>query len=339
MSVYKIAGELIIGSRLKRLSERFLSDVSKVYKSFDIPFETSYFPVFYLLDIYGTIKISDVAHELEITRSGASQMVNALEKKGLIRYDTDKEDKRVRTISFTPCGTALLKEIKMVWTSIQNSYRTILEEGDNSRYFFQALEEIEENISRKTLFERVSQDLMRRRLLTDIRFFPYDMGLEAAYRELALSWLLDNDFFHSKDTDFINRVAQTVESGQAVVEVAAAQDRVSGAYYAALDGKAAEIKVFAVHGGSLDLDLQKALLKRLCDTLEKKGVRSASIRINRRQAPLIKLFRSAGFAFMGLEPNRNKETGVVLTRCLPQGSKKEEPAKPVERSPKNLYNC
>lgn len=101
MSVYKIAGELIVGSRLKRLSERFLSDVSKVYKSEQIPFETSYFPVFYLLDLYGTLKISDVARELEITRSGASQMVNALEKKGLVRYDADKEDKRVRTVSFT----------------------------------------------------------------------------------------------------------------------------------------------------------------------------------------------------------------------------------------------
>lgn len=216
MSVYKVAGELIVGSRLKRLSERFLSDVSKVYKSECIPFETSYFPVFYLLDLYGTLKISDVAQELEITRSGASQMVNALEKKGLVRYDTDTEDKRVRTVSFTPSGTALLKEIKPVWTSIKNSYREILEEGDNSRYFFQALEEIEENITRKNLFSRVSRDLDAKRILKDIRFTPFAPGLEAAYKELSLSWLLENDFFQAGDTGFINRTAETVESGRAV---------------------------------------------------------------------------------------------------------------------------
>ncbi len=312
MSVYKIAGELIIGSRLKRLSERFLSDVSKVYKSEKIPFETSYFPVFYLLDLYGTLKISDVAQELEITRSGASQMVNALEKKGLIRYDTDKEDKRIRTVSFTPCGADLLEEIKPVWTSIKNSYRAILEVGDNSRYFFQALEEIEENITRENLFARVSQDLGKKRMLKDIRFVPYNKSLESEYKELALSWLLENDFLQTQDTDYINQVEKTVESGRGAVEIAQTKERVSGAYYAALKDDAAEIKIFAVHGGSCDL--QQALLKRLFATLEQKGIRSTTIRINKRLAPLIKLFRAAGFSFKRLEQNGCGETGVVLTR-------------------------
>jgi len=317
MSVYKIAGELIVGSRLKRLSERFLSDVSKVYKAEQIPFETSHFPVFYLLDLYGTLKISDIAHELEITQSGASQMVNALEKKGLVRYDTDEGDKRVRTVSFTAGGTALLEEIKPIWTSIKNSYRALLEEGDNSRYFFQALEEIEENITRKTLFARVAQDLGVRRMLKDIRFIPYDPKLAAAYKELALSWLLDNDFYNAGDTDFINRIENAIQAGQGVVELSKSEERVSGAYYASLNGDTAQIKIFAVHESSLYQDLEKAMLTRLLDTLEKEGVRSADIRINRRQAPLIKLFRSKGFAFSGLEQNHNKETGVVLTQSYP----------------------
>ena len=70
MNAYQKAVELIVGSRLKRLSDRYLSDVAKVYKAHHIPFETAYFPVFYLLSRYTRLKVSDVARELAITQSG-----------------------------------------------------------------------------------------------------------------------------------------------------------------------------------------------------------------------------------------------------------------------------
>lgn len=109
-----------------------------------------------------------------------------------------------------------------------------------------------------------------RRLLRDIRFIPYEPCLDKAYKELALSWILENDFFHAKDTDFINRVEETIRSGQGMVEMAKTEDRMTGAYYAALDGDTAQIKIFAVHGASLHQDLEKAMLTRLVDALEKK---------------------------------------------------------------------
>lgn len=318
MSVYKIAGELIVASRLKRLSEKFLSDVSKVYKSEELPFETSYFPVFYLLDLYGTLKISDVAQELEITQSGASQMVNALVKKGLIRYVKDKGDKRIRTISFTTFGAELLNEIKPIWKSIQNSYRALLEEGDNSRYFFQALEEIEDNSTRKNLFTRVSEELRIKRMLRDIRFIPFDDSLEAEYKDLSLSWLLDNNFSDNGETDYINQIGKMVKSGQGVVEMATAKEKVTGAYFASIADNAARIKIFAVSETCQHQDLEKALISRLIQTLKAKQIDSVSITINRRLAPLIKLFRSAGFSFVCLEQNRSGETGVVLTKTYEQ---------------------
>lgn len=136
MNAYKMAVELIVGSRLKRLSEKFLSDIAKVYKARNIPFETAYFPVFYLLSHHkGPIKVSDVARQLEITQSGASQMINSLVKKELVRYDRDQEDKRIRTLSFTPEGQALLAQVKPVWDAIRQSFRQVLDQGDNSRYF------------------------------------------------------------------------------------------------------------------------------------------------------------------------------------------------------------
>ena len=84
MAFYRNAGELIFGTRLKRISERFLMDVSKVYKHLDIPFETGWFPIFYLLRERENLSVTEIARELEVTHSAISQAVTVLEKKKLM---------------------------------------------------------------------------------------------------------------------------------------------------------------------------------------------------------------------------------------------------------------
>ncbi|MEJ2628142.1 MAG: helix-turn-helix domain-containing protein, partial [bacterium] len=73
---YRRVGELILGTRLKRISDKFLTDVSKIYKKLNIPFEVSWFPIFYLLNEKGKLSVTDLARELEITHSAVSQMIN-----------------------------------------------------------------------------------------------------------------------------------------------------------------------------------------------------------------------------------------------------------------------
>jgi len=46
MNIYADAGLLILGTRMKRISDRFLSEVSKIYKERKIGFEPVWFPVF-----------------------------------------------------------------------------------------------------------------------------------------------------------------------------------------------------------------------------------------------------------------------------------------------------
>ncbi|MCP4719654.1 MAG: MarR family transcriptional regulator [Desulfobacteraceae bacterium] len=314
MKVYEMAGELMIGSRLKRLSEKFLSDVSKVYKSQGIPFETAYFPVFYLLNLHGTLTVSHVARELEITQSGASQMINSLVKKGLVRYDKDKDDKRIRRASFTPRGILLLDQVEPVWESIGKCFRTILEQGDNSRYLFQALGEIEESIAKKNLFSRVSKDLEKKNLLKKVVFSLYDPSLEKEYKALALSWLVENSFAKTFDTDFINKTGRMVEKGLGIVRLAKIEKNVVGAFYLSkIGGDRSEILVFSVEDSRENPDLAQLLLSRLLETMKEEKITRVSIRLNRRLAPLIKLFRGAGFSLDCLEKHK-EETGFVLTK-------------------------
>ena len=161
MNFYREHSELIFGTRLKRLSERFLNDISKVYKSLGIPFEISWFPIFYLLDERERLSVTEIARELEITHSAVSQMLVTLEKKNLVQFHADKSDKRKRLITFTGEGKKLVGEVRPVWQHLRREMRNILNERKNSSYLLKALDELDESMNTKGLYQRIMDDIKK----------------------------------------------------------------------------------------------------------------------------------------------------------------------------------
>jgi len=49
MNLYQRLGFLVLGSRLRRISDSFLSEITRAYQNEGIEFDASWFPVFYLL--------------------------------------------------------------------------------------------------------------------------------------------------------------------------------------------------------------------------------------------------------------------------------------------------
>lgn len=159
MSIYRSTGTLMLGSRFKRLSERFLSEVTTIYKTLDIPFEPAWFPLFYLLDRQEQITISDVARELDITQSGASQLVSSLGKKGFVTCAKDPADRRIRMIRFTPQGAELQKRIAPVWKAISCNMQQILAQDEHSQQLLEALNGLEQAMSATSLADSVLAQL------------------------------------------------------------------------------------------------------------------------------------------------------------------------------------
>jgi DNA-binding MarR family transcriptional regulator len=159
MSFYKEAGELIFGTRLKRISDRFLFDVSQIYKKLGIPFEVSWFPLFYLLHHKNGLSVTEIARELQITHSAVSQLVTHLEKKKLIKFMDDKNDRRKRIIGFTEKGNSMMNELNPIWESMRKSMRSLLHKKENSACLLKALDEIEDTLEKESLCERVLKNI------------------------------------------------------------------------------------------------------------------------------------------------------------------------------------
>jgi DNA-binding MarR family transcriptional regulator len=159
LTFYQRHGEFIFGTRLRRISEKFLADVSKIYKTLDIPFETGWYPIFFLLNKRGRLSITEIAKDLEITHSAVSQMVGTLEINNLVCLLNDKNDKRRRLITFSEKGRKLMDTLTPIWKTIRREMEILMAERDNSAYLLVALDELEESFEKTSVYDRVMNAL------------------------------------------------------------------------------------------------------------------------------------------------------------------------------------
>ncbi len=153
MSVYQEAGLLILGTRLKRISDRFLNEISKIYVKQNIRFETAWFPVLFLLDRKGSMSLTEISNELEVSHSAISQMINQLQIKKVVEIQPDDSDARIKRILLTERGKKLLEQVHPVWQALNKNLHRILPQNIDQIDFLNVLSFIEQQLSNNSLSE------------------------------------------------------------------------------------------------------------------------------------------------------------------------------------------
>lgn len=157
MNFYESLGFLVLGSRLRRLSETFLSDVNEIYKAHKIKFDAAWFPVFYILSRQESVSIKDIADQLAVSHSSISQLVSALQGKGFVKTTADTADARRKVVSFTPKGKKLQKQIEPIWNALAKAMEDMTETGRHSKVLLKAITETEQQLAEQSLFNRVEK--------------------------------------------------------------------------------------------------------------------------------------------------------------------------------------
>jgi DNA-binding MarR family transcriptional regulator len=107
-----------MGSRLRRLSESFLSEINRAYQNEGIDFDASWFPVFYLLSKNDALSIKELSEQTEVSHPAASQLITNLKNKNLVTSATCADDGRRQLVTLTDKGRLLLQQIMPVWDAI-----------------------------------------------------------------------------------------------------------------------------------------------------------------------------------------------------------------------------
>lgn len=161
-SIYQDLGFLILGSRLRRMSEYFLSEVNKVYQDLGFPFEASWFPLFFILAREKEVSIRQVADELMTSHSAISQLVTKLKEKELITSFVSTEDRRFQLIGLSTKGEQLKNTLLPVWDSIAKSMEDMETTYPDVAHFLPAVARLEQHFDGQPLSGIIMQHFQQK---------------------------------------------------------------------------------------------------------------------------------------------------------------------------------
>jgi DNA-binding MarR family transcriptional regulator len=161
MNLYQRLGFLVLGSRLRRLSEAFLSEITRAYQNEGIDFEASWFPVFYLLSEHGELSIKELSEQIEVSHPAASQLVAGLKNKGLVTTKVSASDGRKQLVTLTTKGQALLEQVKPVWDAILISMDELVNSQKAGKQLLPAIAALETAFGAANLAQTIADKLAK----------------------------------------------------------------------------------------------------------------------------------------------------------------------------------
>jgi len=159
MNLYQSLGYLVMGSRLRRLSESFLSEINRAYQNEGIDFDASWFPVFYLLSKNDALSIKELSKQTEVSHPAASQLIANLKNKNLVTSATCTDDGRRQLVTLTDNGRALLSQILPVWDAIVAAMDELIANEPECSRLLPAIGAMEQLFKQNSLAEKIGSKL------------------------------------------------------------------------------------------------------------------------------------------------------------------------------------
>lgn len=141
-----------LAARLRRASAAIDADATRVYAALGVAFEQRWFGVLDALSQEETLTVNELAAFLGVSHAAVSQTRQSLEQGGLITSVSDPADARRRKLALSAEGRALVQRLRPVWTALAEVAEELDREADE---ITRRLDQLEEALSRQSLFERI----------------------------------------------------------------------------------------------------------------------------------------------------------------------------------------
>ncbi len=145
-------GEVALGSRLKRLSDRIMSEALNVYKHMGQDIQPKWFTLMSLLYEKKSVSIVEASDLLGLSQPCISQFSKELIKNNLVKASPDANDLRRKILSLTPKGRKKYKNMEPVRNAVKLAAISLCEEVEHD--FYQSIKQFEKALSKKTLYQR-----------------------------------------------------------------------------------------------------------------------------------------------------------------------------------------
>lgn len=286
---------MAIGSRLRMLTDRITADASRIYRLYGVDIKPKWFPVFFVLSDGGAKTITGIAREIGHTHPSVSNIVKEMAAKGLIREITDRSDRRRNVVVLSGRGKEMAGILSLQCADVATAIEDMSNAARND--LWGAVEEWEELLSEKSLFQRV-KEAKKEREGRDIRIIPYEPGHQPLFKSLNENWITTHWQLEPHDLEYLDFPQQNILDKGGYVFVATYKDEPVGVCALCkmddpeFDYELAKLAVDPCVRG-------KGIGVRLCEAAVNKarelGARKIFLESNTLLKPAVHIYKKMGF--------------------------------------------
>jgi DNA-binding MarR family transcriptional regulator/GNAT superfamily N-acetyltransferase len=281
-------GSLLLGSRLRKVSEALYAGVDEVYRSAGVDLPSRCFPILFLLRDHGRLGISELAARLGQTHPAVSQMSRKLLRHRMVTESPDPKDDRRRLLSLSAHGRGVMQRLEPVWKAIVAAAADL--ESDHP--LSQHLTAVDRALEARGFASRI-----RARLDAGaVEVIPFERRYAADFKRLNVEWLEKYFRVEPIDEEVLSQPARLLRNGGAIF-LARYRGTIVGtcSLLNAGDGRF-ELSKMAVTAGHRGLGIGRKLLEATIAEYLSRGARELFLESNSKLTPAISLYESAGFA-------------------------------------------
>jgi N-acetylglutamate synthase-like GNAT family acetyltransferase/DNA-binding MarR family transcriptional regulator len=314
--------ELALATRLKRLSDRLMKDVSQVYLDLGVDFRANWFTILYALGRQSPMAVTEIARMLGQSHPAINQIAAQLLARGLITQAKDPGDERKRLLRLSPRGRGLIKDLEPVWRDIRLANQALLKEagvdliGDIAR--------VEAALDRDSMSNRVNRrlGLPTTPRLTIVDYRP---AYKKHFMALNMEWLQKYFTVEESDLKILSDPSRRIiKKGGAIL-------------FAILDGEIVGTCALVRHDGDIIELAKMAVTERaqgqgvgraLAEAAIARAAEMGAVRLYLHTSPVLKracrLYRKLGFRKIrrspvpGDEARRYRRCSIGMVRSIGQ---------------------
>jgi len=118
--VIALEGAVMLGSRLKRLAERFQAGAERIALDCGLPTQPSQMPLLTALHRFGPSTVGDLAERIGISQPAVTRILSRLVELDLVNASRDTRDQRTRTIALTAKGEETMEIARtLLWPRLR----------------------------------------------------------------------------------------------------------------------------------------------------------------------------------------------------------------------------
>ncbi len=299
MDLLQTLGEIGMGSRLKRISDRLMKVTQQVYTSQNIDFDPYLFPTFNTiinLEKTTNTKIREVLH---ITQPAVTQSLHKLFKRDLIALSLDDEDKRKKWIQLSPKGEVLFLQLQPIWSVLDQTVKqfTVYDAPSLLEHVNYFEEQLKNGTFMNTVLEKITN-------LNTIQIIDHEVQYASSFYELNIEWLKTFFYVEDFDKEVLGKPQQYVLDPGGHIFYAKEKNNIVGTVALMKESeKSFELTKMAVAPNQRGKKIGQQLMQHCVDFAKKNNFDRLFLYSNTKLENAIYIYRKFGFAEVPVEAN------------------------------------